>query len=71
MGEPFYDLSRTTGYEQMLKQFNKKEKHDAESTVPYRIIKWPTQVIIWPTLLGCLNNWQMAVFGWVRKGGPI
>ena len=39
--------------------------------IPYRIIKWPTQVINWPTPLGCLNCWQMAVSGWVRKGGPI
>ena len=41
------------------------------SVLPYKIIKSPTQVINSTTLGGCLNCWQMAVSGLVRRGGRI
>ena len=42
-----------------------------EQDIPQKLIKWPSQVINWPSLPGCLNCWQMAVMGWVREGWPI
>ena len=32
--------------------------------------KWKKEEKNWPTLLGCLDCWQMAAIGWVIKGGP-
>ena len=35
--------------------------------VPYSRLEWPSQMLDWPALLGCLELADMADIGWVGK----
>ena len=35
--------------------------------IPYSRLEWPSQMLDWPALLGCLELADMADIGWVVK----
>ena len=42
--------------------------YDSRQNIPYSRLEWPSQMLDWPALLGCLELADMADIGWVGKG---